>query len=73
MAENPPSEPQPVLRGKFSVYETPDGGYHIAYITDGQEDTNHLQIPGSALRMAAKLSGSKNPLAAFSAMMKGHR
>jgi hypothetical protein len=62
-------QPEPFLRGTFALYETPDGGYHIAYKPDGEEDTRHAEIPGAALKMAQALSGSKNPFAVIGKMM----
>jgi hypothetical protein len=71
MSENTPQEPTPFLRGRFSLYNTPDGGYHIAYQADGEDDTKHVQIPGAVLKMAERLSGAKNPFAMIGKMMGG--
>jgi hypothetical protein len=39
---------EPRFTGRFSVYDTPDNGIHIAWIPDGVEDseTQHIEIPG---------------------------
>jgi hypothetical protein len=63
--------PVPFLEGTFAIYETPDGGYHIAYKTKGSDDTQHMEIPGAALKMAKAMSGVSNPFAMFGAMKKG--
>jgi hypothetical protein len=53
----------PRLTGKFSLYDTPDGGIHIAYLPDGTEETQHLELPGKAIQLAKMLdSGKMNPL-----------
>jgi hypothetical protein len=57
------------MKGTFSVYNTPDGGYHIAYRLEGESETNHAEIPGAALKLAASLSGSKNPFAMLTKMV----
>jgi hypothetical protein len=59
------------MNGRFTLYETPDGGYHIAYVADGQDDTRHLEIPAFLVRMAkAGAEGRLNPAAAFKEMMR---
>lgn len=63
--------PVPFLKGTFAIYETPDGGYHIAYKVEGETETQHMEIPGAALKMAKAMSGVSNPFAMFGAMKKG--
>lgn len=47
---------EPIVTGRFTVYETPNGGYHIAYIGDNedQKDTHHMEIPPALVAMAKK-------------------
>lgn len=63
--------PEPILKGRFNLYETPDGGYHIAYIADGDGDeTRHMEIPAMVVRMArASAEGKLNPMQALKEMM----
>lgn len=68
-AEIDTTDPTPFMKGTFSVYNTPDGGYHIAYKLEGEDETQHAEIPGAALKMAATLSGTKNPFALIGKMM----
>jgi hypothetical protein len=58
--------PDPILKGRFNLWETPDGGFHIAYVPDGDKTTHHFDIPGMVVRMA-KMSaeGKLNPLKAL--------
>lgn len=63
--------PVPFLKGTFAIYETPDSGYHIAYKVEGETETQHMEIPGAALKMAKAMSGVKNPFAMFGAMRNG--
>ena len=44
--------PEPILMGRFNLFNTPDGGYHIAYIPDGSDETQHLEIPAMVVKMA---------------------
>lgn len=62
--------PEPMIKGRFTVYETPDGGYHIAYVADGQEETRHMEIPAMIIRLAkAGADGKVNPLQMMREMM----
>lgn len=54
--------PDPILKGRFNLYETPDGGYHIAYLPDGDDETKHFEIPAMVIRMARMAAdGKMNP------------
>ncbi len=63
-----------LMNGKFSLYETPEGGLHIAYSPEGEEEeTKHLEIPAMVVKMARmSAEGKLNPLQAFR-MMAGAR
>jgi hypothetical protein len=62
--------PEPILKGRFNLYETPDGGFHIAYIADDTTDTRHLEIPAMVIRMARmSAEGKLNPIKALKEMM----
>lgn len=47
---------EPIVTGRFTVYETPSGGYHIVYRGDNEteNDTHHLDIPPALVTMARK-------------------
>lgn len=49
------TEPKLMLTGTFSLYETPDGGYHIAYRPQDTEDDQHLEFPGAMVKMARRM------------------
>ena len=57
----------PSISGRYTLYETPDGGYHIAYNRDGDDEIHHIDIPPALVKMA-KMAG-KNP----AAFMMGNR
>jgi len=62
--------PDPLINGRFSLYETPEGGYHIAWTADGDTTTNHLEVPAFLVRMAkAGAEGKLNPVTALKQMM----
>lgn len=66
----PDDTPEPLIKGRFSLFETPEGGYHIAYIPDGMPETMHLEIPGMIVRMAkAGAEGKLSPLRMMQGMM----
>jgi hypothetical protein len=64
--------PDARMTGKFSLYDTADGGIHIAYLPDGTEETQHMVIPGKAIQLARMMeSGKLNPASLMRAMMGG--
>lgn len=59
-----------LMNGKFSLYETPDGGYHIAYVVEGDEETRHIGIPPMIVRMAKQgMEGNLSPMQMLKGMM----
>lgn len=48
-------EPKLLLTGTFGLYETPDGGYHIAYRPQDAEEDQHLEFPGAMVKMARRM------------------
>lgn len=66
----PESPPEPILKGRFNLWQTPEGGFHIAYIGDGEDETRHLEIPAMIVRMARlSAEGKLNPAKALREMM----
>lgn len=54
--------PEAFMKGKFSLYNTPDGGYHIAYKEDGDDtETKHIEIPGHIAKMAKMMGDGHIP------------
>jgi hypothetical protein len=63
---------QPKMKGRFSVYDTPDGGIHIVYQEDDSEESKHLEVPGHIFRMATMLeSGALSPAKLMKTLMGG--
>jgi hypothetical protein len=56
-------EVKPRFSGTFSVYDTPDGGIHIAWIPNGidDEETQHIDIPGFAVNLIKKMQAGEMP------------
>jgi len=55
--------PDPVKKGRFNLYATPDGGFHIAYQEDGSEKVEHLELPGALIRAGKMMEeGKMSPL-----------
>ena len=48
--------PHILHEGRYRLYEKPDGGIHLVYLPDGQEDEQHMEIPGAMLRLARMAS-----------------
>lgn len=58
-------EPQPelLLKGKFGIFETPDGGVHLVFQLDGQDGDKHMEFSPMMLKaMAMAFPGKGNPL-----------
>jgi hypothetical protein len=64
------ADPEPFIKGKFSIYETPDHGFHVAALFDGETEVRHAEIPGAMLKMAGMLSGS-NPMTTLKNLFGG--
>lgn len=61
---------EPMFRGVFSVYETPDEGYHVSFRLDGSDEDTHVPIPGMLVKLA--MSGDKlNPMSMVKALTGG--
>lgn len=72
--------PEPRIKGRFNLYDTPDGGLHISYQEDPklvnldtaefeEQPVQHIDVPGKILAMAKMLeNGSMNPLQVFGKM-----
>jgi hypothetical protein len=58
--------PEPRIKGRFNLFDTPDGGLHIAYQRDDSEETEHLELPGKLLKLAEMMGkGGFNPMNAM--------
>jgi hypothetical protein len=48
--------PQIMHEGRYRLYQNPDGGMHLVYLPDGQDEEQHMNFPGSMLRLARMAS-----------------
>jgi hypothetical protein len=67
--------PTPFLRGRFALYELPDGGMLLAYRPEGEETDRHLTVPAIAVAAGREMAagGGMGPAGMFNtlrAMMK---
>lgn len=53
--------PEPTTRGTFALYPTQDGGLHLVYRLQGEEDDGHQDIPAWAVTMLRKVAAGENP------------
>jgi hypothetical protein len=58
--EETPGGPAPKMAGRFTLYDTPDGGLHIVYQADGSEKSEHLEVPGPIIRASQMLQGMQD-------------
>lgn len=61
--------PEPIMKGRFNLFETPQGGFHISYMRDGEEEMRHLEIPPIVAKV---MKGEMNPMTALRKMMSGN-
>lgn len=55
--------PVPRAKGRFSLFDLPDGGLMVAYRLDEEDEDRHMQIPGMVIRMAKlHAEGKLNPM-----------
>lgn len=53
------SEPTPILSGRFAIYETPAGGYHLAYRTEeGPDEDQHFDVPAHLVKVFNHIGGN---------------
>ncbi len=62
--------PVPVMRGRFAVYDTPDGGYHLTYQLEGEEEPQHMEFPGMFVNLAKKRGAAIGAVPGMSGFLK---
>lgn len=62
---------QRTSKGIYSVYKTTEDGLHIAFRPDGEAEDQHLEIPGTMMKMLIAASEGKGPLGMLRGMMRG--
>jgi putative sterol carrier protein len=76
------TNPEPFMKGRFNLFNTPDGGIHISYQEDPketdedgtpiEEPTQHVDIPGMAVNtLKAMGEGKMNPMKAAAMLFRG--
>lgn len=58
-----------IAKGIFSIYKTPDGGMHISYRREGDEEDSHLPVPGAMVAMMMAASEGKGPMGRMKAIV----
>lgn len=56
-ATTPPEGPQPLLKGSFAIYLTPEHAMVLAYRPEGTTDDRQFLVPPFVIDMAARQSG----------------
>lgn len=70
-----PDFTEPIGKGRYNLYKTPDGGFHVAYQKDATEEepepeVQHVNIPGAIIRASELLAnGDMTPVKAMSIFM----
>jgi hypothetical protein len=55
--------PTLLLKGAFGIWETPDGGIHLVFKLDGQDEDKHMEFTPFMLKaMQMAFPGKGNPL-----------
>jgi hypothetical protein len=70
---------EPIMKGRFNLFRTPDGGFHVAYQKDeeyrqeDEDDILHIEIPGMVIQAAEMASQGANPLTLLKKVMGARR
>jgi hypothetical protein len=54
--------PEAIMKGRFNLFQTPDGGFHIAYQKDeeyrgpDEPDIMHIDVPGFVIQGAKMMA-----------------
>lgn len=43
--------PVVLARGRFALFQTPNGGLHLSILYDGDEQEKHMELPPAMLKM----------------------
>ena len=62
MTENVQAPPEPLVSGKFALYQTPKQGLHLTMQVDGEAEPRHIEIPAMMVKLLQKRMGSPNGL-----------
>jgi hypothetical protein len=57
-----PDRIAPSSQGTYAIYDTPQGGYHLAYRPAGAQADEHLEIPPFIVKMARNAAEGKMPI-----------
>jgi hypothetical protein len=64
--------PRLMSQGSYAIYETPAGGWHVAYLPSGTEKTQHFEIPALAVQLFRQMQageGLPSPMEMVKRMM----
>lgn len=64
--------PKCLSQGTYAIYQTPEGGWHIAYLPSDTPDTQHFEIPAMAVQLfqAMQRGEMPSPISMMKKMMK---
>lgn len=67
-----PQEPRELFSGRYTLFENPDGGYHLSYLVDGDDEVKHFELP-AAVMAAVKMAAQQgvNPLSLMRMLRNG--
>jgi hypothetical protein len=64
--------PELLLKGAFGIFETPDGGIHLTFRIEGQDEDKHMEFSPMMLKaMKMAFPGKGDPLTMLK-MGSGH-
>jgi hypothetical protein len=56
-------DPSLLIKGAFGIWETPEGGIHLVFRLDGDQEDKHMEFSPFMLKaMQMALPGKGNPL-----------
>lgn len=79
MSEVETTDPVAIMKGRFNLFQTPDGGFHISYQKDeeyrveGEPEIMHIDVPGFVINGAKMFAESGASLSDVMKMGMGMR
>lgn len=62
IAEGKEFDPVVLMEGRFRLYETSEGGYHLVYRVDDTDEDKHIKMPAGMVKAAKAMSEGKGRL-----------
>jgi hypothetical protein len=63
--------PRLLSRGVYALYATPEGGLHLSYRIEGEDEDRHMPIPPMIIKLATAAQTGSGPLGMLKHLVPG--